>query len=49
MGATDNRRGDSDLLSALTARKFEVDSRIVPAVRSAAILQYSVKYCLTQS
>ena len=48
MGATDNRRDDIDLLSALTARKFDIDSRIVPAVRCAAILQYSVKYCLIQ-
>ena len=48
MGATDNRRDDIDLLSALTARKFDIDSRIVPAVRCAAILQYSMKYCLIQ-
>ena len=48
MGATDNRRDDIDLLSALTARKFDIDSSIVPAVRCAAILQYSVKYCLIQ-
>ena len=48
MGATDNRRDDIDLLSALTAREFDIDSRIVPAVRCAAILQYSVKYCLIQ-
>ena len=48
MGATDNRRDDIDLLSALTARKFDIDSGIVPAVRCAAILQYSMKYCLIQ-